>query len=199
MRVSNIIRVCASISCRPKSSKITAKNGAYPPTQNGHTRSLFEWSLSRHEALQQDARAVINRNVTCRAWVTGYYIVEYEQNGNDRAKYGEQLLSNLSKRLGEKSFSHTNLKSYRKFYLLYPELNSTIAGFVTDRFTCNMQIIKSLQLSAKSQSVIDQLVLKKAGSWYMPHGFMICGWIRHAECLTCRFLRTFHETSLHCG
>jgi hypothetical protein len=35
-------------------------------------------------------------------------------------------------------------------------------------------------------------VLKKAGSWYMPHGFMIRGWIRHAECLTCRFLRTFH-------
>jgi hypothetical protein len=137
--------------------------------------------------------------VTCRAWVTGYYIVEYEQNGNDRAKYGEQLLSNLSKRLGEKSFGISSLKNYRKFYLLYPELNFTISGYIADRFAGNERIINKMQFLQKSQSVIDQLVLKKAGSWYMPHGFMIRGWIRHAECLTCRFLRTFHETSLHCG
>jgi predicted nuclease of restriction endonuclease-like (RecB) superfamily len=117
--------------------------------------SLVERIQSASEALQQDARAVINRNVTCRAWVTGYYIVEYEQNGKDRAKYGEQLLSNLSKRLGEKSFSHTNLKSYRKFYLLYPELSSTIAGFITDKFAENNQIINTLLPSQKSQSLTD--------------------------------------------
>ena len=40
------------------------------------------------DALQQDALVVINRSVTTRAWLTGYYIVEYEQNGADRAKYG---------------------------------------------------------------------------------------------------------------
>ena len=40
------------------------------------------------EALQQDALVVINRSVTARAWLTGYYIVEYEQHGADRAKYG---------------------------------------------------------------------------------------------------------------
>ena len=28
------------------------------------------------EALQQDARLIINRNVTTRAWLTGFYIVE---------------------------------------------------------------------------------------------------------------------------
>jgi hypothetical protein len=37
-------------------------------------------------------------------------------------------------------------------------------------------------------------VLKKAGSWYMPHGFMIRGWIRHAGCLTCRFFEDVHGT-----
>lgn len=47
------------------------------------------------EALQQDALVVINRSVTARAWLTGYYIVEYEQHGADRAKYGEGLLKNL--------------------------------------------------------------------------------------------------------
>ena len=40
------------------------------------------------DALQQDALVVINRSVTTRAWLTGYHIVEYEQHGADRAKYG---------------------------------------------------------------------------------------------------------------
>ena len=40
------------------------------------------------DALKQDALVVINRSVTTRAWLTGYYIVEYEQHGADRAKYG---------------------------------------------------------------------------------------------------------------
>lgn len=86
------------------------------------------------EALQQDARVVINRNITTKAWLTGYYIVEYEQHGNDRAKYGDNLLQNLSKRLGGKSYSATNLRSYRLFYTLYPELRPTIANYLFERF-----------------------------------------------------------------
>jgi len=86
------------------------------------------------EALQQDARVVINRNITTKAWLTGYYIVEYEQHGNDRAKYGDNLLQNLSKRLGGNSYSATNLRSYRLFYTLYPELRPTIANYLFERF-----------------------------------------------------------------
>ena len=51
------------------------------------------------DALQQDALVVVNRSVTARAWLTGYYIVEYEQHGADRAKYGEGLLKKLAARL----------------------------------------------------------------------------------------------------
>ena len=86
------------------------------------------------DALQQDARLVINRNVTTRAWLTGLYIVEYEQKGSDRAKYGTHLLQDLSKRLGGKSYSATNLRSYRLFYLYYPELLPVIGGYLFDHF-----------------------------------------------------------------
>ena len=44
------------------------------------------------DALQQDALVVINRSVMMRAWLTDYSIVECEQHGADRAKYGEGLL-----------------------------------------------------------------------------------------------------------
>ena len=64
----------------------------------------FEGLVSKikrtNDALQNNARLVINRHVTAKAWLTGYYIVVYEQNGSDRAKYGDQLLQNLVKRLG---------------------------------------------------------------------------------------------------
>ncbi|MCQ2264595.1 MAG: hypothetical protein MJZ46_00930 [Bacteroidales bacterium] len=36
---------------------------------------------SANQVLQNNARVVINRHVTAKAWLTGYYIVEYEQHG----------------------------------------------------------------------------------------------------------------------
>lgn len=80
--------------------------------------------------LQENARMIINRNVTVRAWLTGFYIVEYEQRGTDRAKYGEQLLNRLSKRLDNKSFGLSSLKNYRQFYLFYPDLIVPIVDYL---------------------------------------------------------------------
>ena len=80
------------------------------------------------EALQQDARLVINRNVTTRAWLTGLYIVEYEQHGNDRAKYGDKLLKRLAERLDDKSWSQISLKNARAFYLTFPEISQSVIG-----------------------------------------------------------------------
>ena len=86
------------------------------------------------EALQQDALVVINRSVTARAWLTGYYIVEYEQHGADRAKYGEGLLKKLSSRLGSDKYAVPTLKTYRLFYKLYPELAAEICRYLESRF-----------------------------------------------------------------
>lgn len=86
------------------------------------------------DALQRDARMVINQNVTTRAWLTGLYIVEYEQHGSDRAKYGTHLLQDLSKRLGGKSYGVSNLKNFRQFYLYYPDLQSVIGAYLQSEF-----------------------------------------------------------------
>lgn len=93
-------------------------------------------SLVRHieytnSALQNNARLVINRHVTAKAWLTGFYIVEYELHGRDRAKYGEQLLQNLAKKLhGNKAFSYRSLKVYKQFYLTYRQLTNPISAFM---------------------------------------------------------------------
>lgn len=83
-----------------------------------------------NEALQNNARLVINRHVTAKAWLTGYYIVEYELKGEDRAKYGEQLLQKLAGRLNKRNFSYRSLKLYKQFYLTYKPLNTQIHSFL---------------------------------------------------------------------
>lgn len=55
---------------------------------------------------------------------TGRYIIEFEQGGNAKAKYGDRLLVNLSKdltRLKGRGFSRSVLTYMRKFYLAFPK------------------------------------------------------------------------------
>ena len=98
-------------------------------------------------ALQTNARLVINRHVTAKAWLTGYYIVEYEQKGEDRAKYGEKLIQNLAKQLGSKKFSATTLKIYRQFYVTYPQLGSPVAQFLTNHLSIGQAVTDQLLLT----------------------------------------------------
>ena len=97
-------------------------------------------------ALQNNARLIINRHVTTKAWLTGYYIVEYEQHGSDRAQYGERLLQNLTKRLGNKKFSVTTLKIYRQFYLAYPQIYEEVLGFIHSVVRIGQSVTDQLQL-----------------------------------------------------
>ena len=58
-------------------------------------------------------------------WKIGERIVEEEQNDKDRAEYGDYIIVNLSKHLTDlfgKGFSVANLKNFRRFYLVCPEL-----------------------------------------------------------------------------
>ncbi|MCX6902560.1 MAG: DUF1016 N-terminal domain-containing protein [Verrucomicrobia bacterium] len=73
------------------------------------------------EARRASARTV-NVIMTATYWQVGRHIVEFEQAGQRRAGYGEQLLGRLStdlnKRFG-RGFSTDNLETMRLFYLAY--------------------------------------------------------------------------------
>jgi len=77
--------------------------------------------------LKQDANKAVNRLLAIRNWLIGYYIVEYEQNGADKAKYGDTLLDTLSASLNIKGLSVTNLKLNRLFYIAYPMIRQTLS------------------------------------------------------------------------
>ena len=70
------------------------------------------------------AALAVNTELLDANWQTGRYIVEFEQGGNAKARYGEQLITNLAKdltRLRGKGFSRSNLIYMRKFYLTFPK------------------------------------------------------------------------------
>lgn len=75
-----------------------------------------------HDAAQSSAVKAINRMQTMRNWLIGYYIVEFEQHGKDRAEYGTQLLKKLEERVDRKGLTTTLFKWARKFYILYPQM-----------------------------------------------------------------------------
>jgi len=129
-------------------------------SKNVDFESLVKHIQHASEALRQDARLVINRNVTTRAWLTGFYIVEYEQHGNDRAKYGDKLLKRLAERLDDKSWSQTSLKNARAFYLTFPEISHTVISYLVKHFGKSQALPDLLQrpdsqMLEKSQSLPD--------------------------------------------
>ena len=117
---------------------------------------------SVNQLLRQSAANAINKHVTCRNWLIGYYIVHYEQNGNDRAKYGAMLLKKLALKLNENSFSYTNLKLYRQFYQAYTRLILPIKEYSTQLISIGQSVIGQLEIAdiqfdEISQSLIGQL------------------------------------------
>ena len=57
-------------------------------------------------------------------------LVEFEQHGEDRAKYGEKLLSRLADRLNRMGFNLRRLRDYRHVYQVYPYLGVEVVKFL---------------------------------------------------------------------
>ena len=108
----------------------------------GNTSHSFEelsqYVVETHSHAQGCAMKAINQMATLRNWLIGCYIVEYEQNGSDRAKYGDRLLKRLEERVNTKGLNATLFKVSRNFYLLYPQigelLNIPIRPMASDKF-----------------------------------------------------------------
>ncbi len=88
---------------------------------------LFEQTQSE---LQKQAARSVDIALVIRNWLFGWYIVEFENGGAERAElYGKKLLQCLSaelKQAGRKGVSLTNLKQFRLFYETYKEIGQAV-------------------------------------------------------------------------
>lgn len=88
---------------------------------------LFELT---HDELQKRAIRSVDISLVIRNWLFGWYMVEFEQNGFDRAQYGSRFVNSLSDRLAAgniKGSSPTQLKLYRSFYQKYKNIGPTVS------------------------------------------------------------------------
>jgi len=92
--------------------------------------SLVRAITLAHDRLLMKAVKAVNVSLTLRNWLIGFYIAVYEQQGADRAAYGEHLLEKLAKRLvesGLKNCSERELRRCRRFYQIYPQIRETVS------------------------------------------------------------------------
>ena len=109
-----------------------------------------------HQRLQQSAVKAVNQCQTMRNWLIGFYIVEFEQNGEDRAKYGEFLLKNLEQKVNLKGLNITLFKRSRVFYMVYPQLATVIKTILPPTGASTMHLLE-MQGLGKSASLMHLL------------------------------------------
>jgi len=114
---------------------------------------------------ETQAQRQVNVALTLRNWLIGLYIVEYEQNGTDRAEYGEKLIEKLSVQLKVKKLkgiSPIGLRLYRSFYLGYPQIQQTMSvKFYLSQFQY-FAIQQSLSVESYSHGVSQVEILRTA-------------------------------------
>lgn len=77
------------------------------------------------------ASRAINTTLTLRNWIIGWYIREYEQQGADRATYGEAIINRLAEALaacGIRDLAPRTLRQCRQFYTVYPMIWQTASA-----------------------------------------------------------------------
>jgi len=100
--------------------------------QNNYRNLIDHIGILLQEGRQKAAQAV-NTILVHTYWEIGRYIVEFEQNGSERAEYGTRLFERLSKDLTSaygKGFGRSNLLYMRKLYLSF-QISGTLSHLLT--------------------------------------------------------------------
>ena len=140
-----------------------------------------------HEEIQKRAVRAVDLSLVVRNWLFGCYVVEFEQNGADRATYGAGLMDALTARLkplGIKGVSATRLRLYRSFYRAYQQIGPT----ASDQSSAQDRVIRIQQtLSVDSSAAIQPTAsaeLNLASSVQTLSRHFTLGWSHYVELLT---------------
>ncbi len=102
---------------------------------NGIEKSTENFYNKVKKLLKQAQTTVVqtlNKTMVITYFEIGKMIIEEEQKGKERAKYGQQLTGELSRRLSKefgKGFSVTNIQQMRNFYLTYQKQQTLSVKF----------------------------------------------------------------------
>ena len=127
--------------------------------------------------LQAQAAHAVNLALTSRNWLMGCYIVEFEQNGEDHAAYGEQLLKKLEQRLKTKGLNERRFREFRRLYLVYPQLKEPVTQYIASQIQIRQSVsaefiepIRRLPSAESAMNIrrIPSAELGTAKEWIIP-------------------------------
>lgn len=114
----------------------------------------------RYAAGRATAVHAVNHELVLTYWEIGRYIVEFEQEGENRATYGKGLLKTMAKDLKVaygKGFSQDNLEHMRRFYLAFPNSETLSRNLSWSHY---VEILKLKSPTARSfyeqQTIIEK-------------------------------------------
>jgi predicted nuclease of restriction endonuclease-like (RecB) superfamily len=154
----------------------------YIGAPNNNKENLTEYNQLIEKISQKfvqgrgQALSLVNQVLVETNWNIGRYIVEYEQQGNQKAVYGAKLLETLSKDLvllHGRGFSLSNLKRMRQIYLTYPIGAKASHQLSWSHYVELLKIDDKLERSFyEKQTVLEnwsvpQLIRQKKSSLYL--------------------------------
>ena len=126
---------------------------------NGDESEFYKQVADLLTAARRHAKRQLDNTIVTTYFMVGRMIVEREQQGQKRARYGAKLLKGLSEYLTKqygKGFSIVNLKNIRKFYQVYaPSIGQSLTAF----FEKNEPLANVLSENQKRQSPFAQFNL----------------------------------------
>jgi predicted nuclease of restriction endonuclease-like (RecB) superfamily len=131
--------------------------------------SLVHAIADIHQRTQSAAVRAVNIALTCRNWLIGAYIHEYELQGQDRAEYGEQLVQRLAAALrkqGVPACERPRLYAYLSFYRAYPQIREAVAVewiSIDDSTKADQKIFRSLTGKSAPPEATGMIVRSATG------------------------------------
>jgi len=130
------------------------------PASTSTFASLIETIRQAHQSCAAQASKAVNISLTLRNWLIGYYIAEYELNGEDRAVYGVKLLPKLAAELTDiKNCNRRQLYDYLRFFRTYPEIAQALSASSQTLFPAAITLPSSIVPTASAQSAIPPELL----------------------------------------
>ena len=111
------------------------------------------------ETARQNAVKAINTELVKANWEIGRHIVEFEQQGQERAEYGSALLASLSKDLKHlygKGFGRRNILDMRRFYLTFSKWQSVSAKLSWSHYISLISITDDVERKFYEKQAINQ-------------------------------------------
>lgn len=108
--------------------------------------SLFQKSKELIDNARSNMGQMANTITVITSFLLGHYIIEQEQQGQERAKYGSKIIDSLSAYLTKeygRGFSSSNVAGMRQFYMTYKDREDEIIQSQIGQLGQGIKIVQS--------------------------------------------------------